>query len=64
MGEFGMYKFFASWLVLVLLILAAPMSVGADGDREHPYSIVSISVCSPTATGTSISCPDGTGDTR
>ncbi len=58
-----MAQLFASWLALVFLFLAAPITARADGDPSRPHSIASISVCSPAATGASISCPDGTGDT-
>lgn len=51
-------------LALGLLFLSAPLTVRADDGSDRPRSIVSISVCSPTATGTSVSCPSGSGDTR
>ena len=51
-------------LVLGLCFLSVPMTARPDDGSDHPHSIVSISVCSPTATGASVSCPSGTGDTR
>ena len=56
-------KLFASSLSLIILTLAAPLSRAENG-ADHARSIVSISVCSPAATGASVSCPSGTGDTR
>jgi hypothetical protein len=58
-----MDKLFASWLALVIVSLAAS-TARADADSDRPHSIASISICSPTATGASVSCPSGTGDTR
>jgi hypothetical protein len=58
-----MDKLFASWLALVIVSLAAS-TARADADSDRPHSIASISICSPTATGASASCPNGTGDTR
>lgn len=58
-----MYKLFTVWLALVSLIGAAPLVRAADGS-DRPHSTVSISVCSSAATGASVSCPTGTGDTR
>ena len=58
-----MDKLFASWLALVIVSLAAS-TARADADSDRPHSIASISVCSPTATGASVSCPSDIGDTR
>jgi hypothetical protein len=46
-----MNKFFASWLVLVFLSLAAQTTARADDGSNHPRSIVSITICSPDSTG-------------
>jgi hypothetical protein len=59
-----MKRSFTPLLALTLLLMSAPMSARADDGSDHPRSIVSISVCSPNATGASVSCPSGTGDTR
>ena len=59
-----MPKLFAPLLAIVLLVLAASFSARGDDGSDHQRSIVSISVCSATATGASVSCPSGTGDTR
>ncbi len=46
-----MIKFFASWLMLVFLSLAAQAAAGADDGSNHPRTIVSITICSPDSTG-------------
>jgi hypothetical protein len=45
------------------LCLSALVLASAVEARTPPHSIASITVCSPTASGPSVSCPVGTGDT-
>ncbi len=50
--------------ILVIASCATAAAQGRSGAVPHPHAIVSISVCSPSGTESTVSCGEGTQDTQ